>query len=298
MDFLQSYKAEIDQEIKDFFDRYPRENFSDSAQKLFEGCQYAVMLGGKRIRPILGLMVFDEIAKVDLRKSSNVNRKQVMGCLISLEFIHAYSLVHDDLPAMDNDILRRGQETVWKKYGEAEAILIGDVLCTMAFENLAKVSPDFCIKKLINNLSSNAGINGMGGGQMQDIDSEKKAIDLEYLQHMHAQKTGALLVASAQFGATLAQVATEDYEKISQYAEKLGLAFQIKDDLLDAEGDEKTVGKKIGKDIGSKGFVALLGLRETKKRLEQLGMEAVKIAHELNSKPLEDLVRFVRHRDW
>lgn len=291
MNFLASYKSEIDQGIENFFNTYPCDNFSDSEQKLFDGCKYAVMQGGKRIRPVLGLMVWE-------RMSNELTRDEVISCLISLELMHASSLVHDDLPAMDNDTLRRGQPTVWKEYGEVEAILIGDMLIAMAFENLANASPDFCIKNLIKTLSHLSGNNGMIGGQMRDIDSENQLeISIEALETLHSKKTGALLTASARFGVILGRASEGDYEKISKYAQKIGLAFQVKDDLLDAEGDVKAVGKVVGKDMDSKGFVALLGLAKTKKRLAVLITEAIEIAQSFDSTSLEKLAQFVGERD-
>ncbi len=289
MNFLQTYKTEIDQKLGDFFEKYPYRDTGVSEKTLRNACEYAVMLGGKRIRPILGLVVFEVFQDIE------ISRKQVIKNLISLELIHAYSLVHDDLPALDNDILRRGDLSVWKKYGEEVAILTGDMLLTMAFENLAKNSPEYCIKKLFNILSKASGINGMIGGQMRDLDSENKEITVEELTLLHQKKTGALLVASAQFGAVLAKISNKYYQKITKYAQKLGLAFQIKDDLLDKEGDSEIVGKTVGKD--EKGFVKILGIAESKKRLSKLIKESIEIAKEFKSQKLEFLAKFVEERE-
>ncbi len=291
MNFFKTYKLEINKALEGFFQNYPCINFSESEKILLEGMNYAVMLGGKRIRPTLGLLCFELFRT----KDCEVSRKKVIETLISLEFIHAYSLVHDDLPALDNDSLRRGQLSVWKKFGEAEAVLIGDSLQALAFENLAKNSPDFCIKKLIKILAQSSGIQGMVGGQIRDMQSENKKISEIDLVKMHQKKTGALLVVSAQFGAVLSNASDENFAKITKFAELIGLAFQIKDDLLDGEGDSEIVGKTVGKD--EKGFVKILGVSESKKRLKKLIEEAVKIAQGFKSDKLEDLAKFVEERE-
>lgn len=293
MELLKTYKVEIDTVLMAFFDDYLCEVFSEAEQGLWEGTKYAVMLGGKRIRPILGLLCFEVLSN----ENTEISRKEVIKNLISIELIHAYSLVHDDLPSLDNDILRRGQDSVWKKYGEADAILIGDNLLTLAFDNLSEVASDCCIKKLIKILAKSSGINGMIGGQIRDMKSENKIISERELQVMHQKKTGALLVASSQFGAILAQASDEKFEKITQFAQKVGLAFQIKDDLLDREGDGALVGKTLGKDIETKGFVAILGLDESKKRLNSLIEEASEIAQELGSEQLVTLAQFIGTRE-
>ncbi len=290
MNFLKTYKAEIDQELERFFQKYPYRDTSVSEKMLRKASEYAVMLGGKRIRPILGLLIFEVFGE-----KSELSRLQVIRNLISIELIHAYSLVHDDLPALDNDILRRGSESVWKKYGEEIGILAGDNLQTLAFENLAENSPNSCIKKLFKALSNASGINGMIGGQMRDMNSEGKSISEKELIITHRKKTGALLVASAQFGGVLAKVSDENFIKITKFAEFLGLAFQIKDDLLDIEGDSEMVGKTVGKD--KKGFVKILGIEKTKKKLQEQIDQATKIAQELGSEKLESLVKFVGERE-
>lgn len=291
MKILEKYQSEINKTLEIYF-QSQEGSFGEKPEKeLFQATKEALLNGGKRIRPVLGLLCFD------LLVTSEKNRKQVLEVLLSLEFLHAYSLVHDDLPALDNDVLRRGKPTIWKKYGESTALLVGDLLNTLAFENLAQKSPKHCLKKLVNILSSNSGINGMIGGQMRDLFFENQDFTLEQLIETHRKKTGTLIMASAQFGAVLAQASEANLNHITKYAQTIGLAFQVKDDLLDVEGDELMVGKKVRKDIDSKGFIKLLGLEATKKYLKNLTKEAVEIAQTLQSKELEQLAIFIEERE-
>lgn len=291
MNFLTPYRKEIDQELNNFFDQLERNVSGSPEKRLLEATRYGVVSGGKRIRCILALLCFE------LFPQSKVSREQALKVILSLEFLHAYSLVHDDLPAMDNDELRRGIPTVWKKYGESTGILVGDGLNTLAFENIAQSAPDFCLKKLIKVLGECSGINGMIGGQMRDLSFENVDCTQEQLLETHRKKTGQLIQASAAFGAILASSFDENLKVVMKYAGNIGLAFQIKDDLLDLEGDEDLVGKKLGKDIESKGFIKLFGIEASKKKLSELIKEAVGIARDLNSEKLEQLALFIGERE-
>ncbi len=235
--------------------------------QLNEAVRYSALAGGKRIRPALCIMVAEGLG-IDSPASLRA------GC--AYELIHAYSLIHDDLPAMDNDDFRRGKPTSHKVFGEATAILAGDSLLTMAFEWLVsltdfEVSPEKIIK-IINLASHAAGYRGMIGGQMLDIKHEKQKIDLVTLETIHRQKTGALIVAPIQTGAILADACPEDFAILSGYGQRIGLLFQVVDDILDVEGDARKLGKTTGRDaeLGKSTYPALLGLTEAKEYARQL----------------------------
>ncbi|MCK5461143.1 polyprenyl synthetase family protein [Candidatus Gracilibacteria bacterium] len=291
MDFLEVYSKEVDQGLNIFFDQFKSKKLGVSERTLLKASRYAVTNGGKRIRSVLALLCFE------LFTDHKVSRAQALKTILSLEFLHTYSLVHDDLPTMDNDTLRRGVPTVWKKYGESTGILVGDMLNSLAFENLAKTSPVFCLQKLVMVLGECSGIEGMIGGQMRDLWFEEKECLPKELLETHRKKTGQLIHASAQFGAILASASEEQLKTLTQYADKIGLAFQIKDDLLDLEGDEASVGKKLGKDIAAKGFIKLFGMETSKKKLSTLIEESVQIADTLKSEKLEQLAIFIQQRE-
>ena len=291
MEKLKDYKSLIDQGLNTFFDQALQKDLLAPQREIYEAAQYAVSAGGKQIRPILTLLALEVCV------DSKISQEQAVKIAISLEFIHAYSLVHDDLPAMDNDILRRGQPTVWKKYGEVTAILVGDLLNSLAFENIAKEAPESCIKKLIIVLGESVGSKGMIGGQALDLALENDDLALETIIKIHNLKTGALIKVALQFGAILGKASPEIYKKLSKYGELIGLAFQIKDDLLDLEGDELVVGKKVGKDHEKKGIIKAIGITKTKACLDQITQEAQKIAQELKSEKLESIVNFIVERE-
>lgn len=209
---------------------------------LFEGMRYSAMAGGKRIRPFLTLAFCDLFGG---------RRDAALHFAAAVEMIHTYSLIHDDLPSMDNDDVRRGKPTNHKVYGEAEAILAGDALLTLAFEILAKApSTTGDIVRAVCILADAAGARGMVGGQMMDIRAETTSPDLVTLKKLHGKKTGALICASAELGCITASIPEGDarYTAARQYAAGVGLAFQIVDDILDRYGDETLLGKQIGQD--------------------------------------------------
>ena len=248
------------------------EKFSYPHQ-IAEGMKYAVMGSGKRIRPILILMVLNLLGK---------DEKIGLFSGAALEFIHSYSLVHDDLPAIDNDDYRRGKLTTHKKFGEAEGILIGDALLTEAFNILTENDKDISSEKIVEIVritSSYSGVNGMIGGQMIDIESEGKKINLETLRYIHENKTGKLLKLAVEIGCVLGEADKTEKQKLIEYSEKIGLIFQIKDDILDIEGNFETLGKPIGSDqeLNKMTYPSLIGLEESKELLEKLIKEAKKI---------------------
>ncbi|MFH1546267.1 MAG: polyprenyl synthetase family protein, partial [Patescibacteria group bacterium] len=167
MDFLKKYRLEIDAALADFFKKY--EQAGVIQKDLGKAIRHATLLGGKRIRPILGILAFE----ISANPKTKISRQKAIQNLLSLELVHAFSLVHDDLPALDDDILRRGRPTVWKKFGEANAILAGDALAILAFENLAANAPDFALRELTKILAECAGARGMIGGQARDLHPEK-----------------------------------------------------------------------------------------------------------------------------
>jgi len=195
---------------------------------IHEAMRYSVFAGGKRIRPILCL----EAARIF---TPDVTSSLHPGCAI--EFIHTYSLIHDDLPALDNDDLRRGKPTCHKKFGEAIAILAGDALLTLAFETIAAtpVSPDRCVKMLTEVASSAGTVNGMVGGQVADLEAERQRIEPEMLEYIHRSKTAALIRASVTAGALCAGASPDDVARLRRFGDTIGWAFQVTDDILDVE---------------------------------------------------------------
>ena len=290
VNFFEKYKFEINVALIALFEKHGRK--TELNPILNEAMQYAVVLGGKRIRPILGILSFEILQN----QKTKITRAKAIRVLLSLELFHAFSLVHDDLPAIDNDQLRRGQLSVWKKFGEANAILTGDALTMLAFENLAENAPDFTIRSLTKILAECAGACGMIGGQVRDLQTEKN-LSLEALLKTHRQKTGMLILAAVKMGAVLACADFQKTKLLESYAKKIGLAFQIKDDLLDVYGDEKILGKKVGKDYTKKGFIKLLGLKNSEEKLEKLITEAIVIARTLKSRRLGWLAGFVLSRE-
>lgn len=246
------------------------EMHDDPEAELIEAMRYAVLDGGKRIRPFLTM------ASANL---FNVKPERALRVAAAVEMVHCYSLVHDDLPAMDDDELRRGQPTCHIKFGEATAILAGDALLTKAFEVLADedTHPDSHVRAdLVMALAKAAGPEGMVGGQMLDLVAESQTLNMPEITRLQRMKTGMLIAISCEAGAILGKASEGAKHALHAYAHDLGLAFQIADDLLDVEGDEKTVGKKTGKDekAGKATFVSLLGLERARAQAEMLVVQA------------------------
>lgn len=222
---------------------------------LNQSMYYSLIGGGKRIRPVLALASAEAVGG---------NLEMILPAAVSLELIHTYSLIHDDLPAMDNDDYRRGRLSNHKVYGEAQAILAGDALLTYAFELLA--APGFGQPekqlRIIREVAVAAGKAGMVGGQVADIAGEGKMLILDQIEEIHKAKTGALLTVSARLGGILAGGTEEQIMALTEYAQALGLAFQIKDDILDVVGDTETIGKPAGSDLrrGKATYPSILGL--------------------------------------
>lgn len=247
-----------------FVDREPMSN-------LYDAVLYSLLAGGKRVRPVLTLEVFRMLG-------GEVEQALPLACAV--EMIHTYSLIHDDLPCMDDDDLRRGKPTNHKVYGEATAVLAGDALLTAAFETVLENCGAFPAERILAAaacLARAAGARGMVGGQALDMAAEGRAVgrwDVEQLQKL---KTGALLSAAAEMGCIAAGGSEAQRAAVARYAQKLGLAFQIRDDMLDVEGDEATLGKPIGSDQANEKttFVSLMGMEECRSMVKKLTEEAV-----------------------
>lgn len=235
-----------------------------------QAMKYSLLSGGKRIRPILLLEFY---ALCGGKGDSALN------FAAALEMIHTYSLIHDDLPCMDNDDMRRGRPSCHKAFGEDTALLAGDALLTLAFKTAAETDgiPADRVLKAIAVLAENAGISGMVGGQVEDLAFEKSGATIEQLRGMYLKKTSCLLSAGAVCGSILAGADEKELKYAAEYAEKLGLAFQIIDDILDCTSDEKTLGKPIGSDEknGKTTYVTLLGIDGAKAEAERLSNEAL-----------------------
>ena len=264
-----------------------------SSKHLYNAMKYIIDVGGKRLRPIF----LTEISNL-----LGVKRENSFRAAASVELIHCYSLVHDDLPSMDNDDLRRGHPTCHKKFDEATAILVGDAFQSLAFEILAnnKTHKDF--KKrimLISELSKSSGCQGMVGGQMLDLEAEKKKLNLKEIYNLQRLKTGELFRFSCISPCILAGK-TNKIKIFEEFSSNLGLAFQIKDDLLDIEGNEKEIGKKTQKDLvkGKETLISLLGKEKAKKKSEELIKKSLKILEKFGNKAknLIDLTNFIISR--
>ncbi|ETS33090.1 (2E,6E)-farnesyl diphosphate synthase [Photorhabdus temperata] len=254
--------------------------FSD--RPLVQAMQHGALLGGKRLRPFLVYATGDMFG---------LSANNLDAPAAAVECIHAFSLIHDDLPAMDNDDLRRGQPTCHIKFGEAHAILAGDALQSLAFEILSKREmPDVTTAdrlEMLSELATASGIAGMCGGQALDLEAEGKQIDLHALEQIHRHKTGALIRCAVRMGAYGAgQSGHNALPELDQYAQAIGLAFQVHDDILDVIGDTEMIGKRQGSDqqLRKSTYPALLGLEQAQKKTHQLYQEALEALNKLEEK--------------
>jgi farnesyl diphosphate synthase len=287
---LRDVSAEIDRRF-DLLLPIP----DDSRADLYRAMRHAAIGGGKRLRPLL---VF---ATANL---FGVDRGCAAHVATAIECIHVYSLVHDDLPAMDDDDVRRGKPTAHKAFGEAAAILAGDCLHALAFEVLSAEAahPDPYVRiELVAELARASGPSGMAGGQMMDLEAEKSRFDLNTVTRLQAMKTGALIACAVESGAILGRVSPEGRTGLRGYARDIGLAFQIADDLLDVEGDEVLAGKKLRKDgdAGKETFVTLLGVERAREQARLLVDQAIEHLHAYGPEAdlLRDIARYTLERD-
>lgn len=276
----------------------------DYPTSIHQAMRHSVFAGGKRLRPILCL----ESGRLFGGEEKGLLR---LGC--ALELIHTYSLIHDDLPALDNDDLRRGKPTCHRAFGEATAILAGDALLTLAFEALScppldqKVQghgaiPAECKLRVIHELSRAIGTRaGMVGGQVVDLETTDQKTDAATLEYIHSAKTGAFIRAAVRSGALYANAAEEDLDRVTAYGEKVGLAFQIADDLLDVLGSSQALGKTAGKDgqQHKATYPALHGMKESRRIASQLVREACETLEAYGSpaRKLQDIARFLIERN-
>ena len=270
----------------------PKSDFPE--QKLFDAMRYGVLGGGKRLRPFL---------VINSASIFGVGGECALRAAAAVECIHCYSLIHDDLPAMDNSDLRRGRPTAHKQYDEATAILAGDALLTLAFEILAdpRTHEDPQVRcKLVTALAKASGVHGMVGGQMLDLIAETTQLDIGAITRLQRLKTGELIAFSAEAGAILGKASVQHHNALRAYAHDLGLAFQIIDDLLDAEGTEAETGKSVGRDAkaGKATFVTILGADRARNQAKLLSEQAIQHlgVFDGRAKHLEDVARFVVDR--
>lgn len=286
---LKKYASLIEERLEALI---PAHQCSD--ELLYEAARYALLGGGKRIRPILTLAI---------AKMFQADVELALAPACAIEMIHAYSMVHDDLPCMDDDDFRRGKPSVHKKYGEAIAVLTGDFLLTRAFEVISenhKLQADIQVE-LIRTIASASGGNGMIGGQVIDILSEGKTLDLELLQELHSKKTGALITAAAECGCLVASASDTHTSLVLEFARKIGLAFQVIDDVLDVTSGKNKRGADHSSDLenNKSTYVTILGVEEAQKTAEQLFSSALKALDQLpfETRFLKDLATFIVKRD-
>ena len=294
MEFKQTLKQRANQ-VESLLKEYmPSE---EGYQTIMESMNYSLSAGGKRLRPILTM----EACKV-----VGGNVEDAIPFAMAIEMIHTYSLIHDDLPALDNDDLRRGKKTNHIVYGEDMAILAGDALLNYAFEvmlsnSIDKENPNKYLNA-INEIAKTSGIYGMIGGQVVDIQSENKQISKEMLDYIHNNKTAAIIIGCMRAGAIIGDATQEQLEKITKYAKNIGLSFQIVDDILDIVGDESKLGKKVGSDIENhkSTYPSLIGLDESKNIAYELIQEAKESINSINkeTKFLSDLADYIIDREY
>lgn len=284
-EYLKEKKEIVEKNLEKMLKKY------EYPHRLSEAMKYGVMNGGKRIRPIIMYMICDLF---------EVNYTKIEDIAVALEFIHCYSLIHDDLPAMDDDMYRRGKLTTHIKYDEATAILVGDVLLTEAF-NIVVNSNKIIDKdkvKVIQKMSKYAGFYGMVGGQYVDMESENKKVGAETLEYIHNHKTGKLLLASVELPLIVLNVEGVKKEKLLEFAEIIGIAFQIKDDILDVEGSFEETGKESTDEKNEKTtYPSLFGIEKTKEMLNGYVEKAKRIIENnfLENKNKELLLKLLEY---
>lgn len=288
--YINSIISDINEWLESYF-----KNKGTYEESIYEAMAYSLNAGGKRIRPVLFLLGFSLKGK---------NYKDVLPLACAIEMIHTYSLIHDDLPSMDNDDLRRGRPTNHKVFGEAIAILAGDGLLNEAMN----IMFNYCLGNNTNNsilacstISEASGVAGMIGGQVIDMLSENTKISLEQLYCMHSKKTGALIKASIVSGATASEADEDTLKLLNSYGEKLGLAFQIKDDILDVTGDTSVMGKKVKSDISNNKttFITEYGLERCQELCSSLTRDCMENLYSIkgDTEALRHLTLYLLNRD-
>ena len=299
----------LEEAVRHQMNRYIETNQSPYVKTAMEAMEYSVLAGGKRLRPLLMSETFYMIAG---QEGTSDQKHALEVFMTALEMIHTYSLVHDDLPALDNDSSRRGKETTWKKYGEWMGVLGGDALLHCAFEIVFQLLEEYgepgkeeflpILLKCASLLARKAGIPGMLGGQIADVETEKSAIPMtmERIVFIHAYKTAALIEAAFCIGGILAGAGGGEVTLLGGIAHKVGIAFQIQDDILDVEGDSAVLGKPVGSDAanGKETYVNLVGLEASRQEVKALSEEAITLLQRLsgNHEYLEELIRYLIYR--
>ena len=289
-EMFEQYLVQIEESLEK---SCPRPNSGSLTTPVEESMRYSLLLGGKRIRPVM-VLAFCQLCGGDPQRA--------LPFACAVEMVHTYSLIHDDLPCMDDDDLRRGKPTNHKVYGEAMALLAGDGLLTKAFETaLAFEGPSADAVRGAKVLAQCAGASGMVGGQCIDLDSEGKEVDLPLLREMDEGKTVALISAACQMGCIAAGAGEEVLEKARHYAEGVGMAFQIRDDILDVLGDAQTLGKNVGMDSvrDKRNYVSLLGVEESQKLVDDFTAQAENALNDFSGDTsfLRDLARSLATRE-
>jgi len=288
-EYLKTKQERVDGALGEYLPK--RDGFSS---EISESMRYTLFAGGKRIRPVLCMASAEAVGG---------REDMVLPIACAIEMIHTYSLIHDDLPSMDNDNYRRGKPSNHKIFGDGVAILAGDALLTEAFSLLSGtikgVSPEKNLE-IIREIATAAGFQGMIGGQVADLRAEGKTVDMETVDYIHAHKTQALITVSIRAGAIAAGADADDLKALSEYGRKTGLAFQIADDILDIESSREILGKETGRDEGlnKATYPALIGLAESKERTRKLVEDALSDIRRFDKKaePLRMIARFIAER--
>jgi len=289
--YLNDRKKIVDAALEEYFPKVEGHHSTPAyPSSLRQAIRHSLFSGGKRIRPILAMAAFEAVGG---------KGNGILPFACALEMIHTYSLIHDDLPAIDNDDYRRGNPTCHKVFGEAIAILAGDGLLTEAFRLMSSVSlsDPATLLDVIHEIALAAGIFGMVGGQVRDIESEGKEVDFETVEYIHTHKTGALILASVRTGVKLGGGTGDLLKAYSRYGERIGLAFQIVDDILNIEGKADLMGKSTGSDLqkGKATYPSLLGIEESKRRAKDLMESAIAALNPFGKEmePLKEIARFI-----
>ena len=292
---IKSYLTKKKEIVDEALDKLvpPAKSFPPSVH---EAIRYSLFAGGKRVRPILAIAAAEALG---------ARTKELLPLAGALELIHTYSLIHDDLPAMDNDDFRRGRPTCHKVYGDAIAILAGDGLLNMAFEVLSDARRTNFVSAnrllvIIKEIATASGVFGMVGGQVIDMESEGRDIDFPTLEYIHTHKTGALIRAAVRVGALYARAGKARFTALSRYGEMIGLAFQIADDILDIIGTREEIGKDVGSDLkkDKKTFPSFYGLDESRRRAVEVVDKAIDSLKDFDRKadPLRELAKYIINR--
>ena len=284
-DYLQKGRSLVEQSLGEFL---PSENTPPTT--LHAAMRYSVLAGGKRLRPTLALAAYEYCGG-----KSPDSALPIRYAMAALEMVHTYSLIHDDLPCMDDDDLRRGMPTCHKKFGEAVAVLAGDALHVVAFELMAKTGSIPAVTELAEAI----GTGGMLGGQIADVEAEGHRISRAEVEYIHNHKTGKLIRGSVRIGAILAGADRETIARLTGYGEKIGLAFQIIDDILDIEGDQRKLGKQVGSDSRKEKatFPSVIGLEESRILASRLIDEALALFQGEEDNILKFIARYIGQRE-